>query len=384
MHRVAIIALVAALAGAPCAGAAYQPKDLPAPAQDLRAQLMMRLFGEISDARASIDASYGDAVSESPLRGVALVRSLPHNDPRPFGPALQVIAYELRPAAAEVAPESTQSFGSGPLVDGAQPVAIPPADFGSLSTTASFSVPSAFTTGHYEPVAPRTAISPQPGSISFGPSLGGPAATTSASALSFGDRSAQTGSSNSSISVPAMVRVGPLNVATRFEGETVQSKQPSLLDSGYGAGADFSVRAGARNVNLNLSSGYERATSNGTTPYASNFSLGSALPADGVPVVPNYAELSRVSIGAAVSVPVLSRLTLDVNYGAGRLFGQYGLTGANFGGTDNTYGGKLTFEMPHSANTLSISAGALHYQDGLIPSNTLNQTREDVNFTVKF
>ena len=39
---------------------------------DLGAQILLRLFGETSDAQASLAASYGDRTSESPLRDLAL------------------------------------------------------------------------------------------------------------------------------------------------------------------------------------------------------------------------------------------------------------------------------------------------------------------------
>ena len=48
------------------------------------------------------------------------------------------------------------------------------------------------------------------------------------------------------------------------------------------------------------------------------------------------------------------------------------------------YGGKLTFAIPHSSSSLSISACQYRYQDNIAPANTFHQTREDVNFTVKF
>ena len=44
------------------------------------------------------------------------------------------------------------------------------------------------------------------------------------------------------------------------------------------------------------------------------------------------------------------------------MFGGYGLPGVtNLDAIDNSYGGKLTFEIPHSSSTLSISARQLHY-----------------------
>ena len=169
----------------------------------------------------------------------------------------------------------------------------------------------------------------------------------------------------------------------------MDAPQLSLKDSGYGAGANFDVRAGARNLNVDLSSNYEHVSRADSTALAGP-ALGGAgsswqLPdADTPLVIPNYADMSKLSIGAAVAVPVVHGLTLNLNYAADRLIGGYGLPGlTNLDATDNSYGGKLTFEMPHSASTLSISARALRYQDNILPANAL-QTREDVNFTVKF
>jgi hypothetical protein len=390
VHRVAVIVMAVAFVGMPSPGVAYQAPELAVPTVSLSAQLMLRVFGEVSDSRASAAAAYGDRVSESPLRGLALGASVSQSETRDFATSDRFVAFDS-PAADNGTFDLPANLKDSALLSGLRFAAPSTAtDLGSESNQASFSSPSTFTTGQYEPVAPLVTVSPLPGSVSFGPSLGGAGAAAGGSSTSetFRDAFTPAGATGSSVSVPATVRVGPLQVRTHFEGATVDSKSPSLLDKGYGAGANFDVRAGARNVNVDLSSGYERLTSNGATGYAPLPASASSpwqLPADGVPVVPNYAELSRVSIGAAVGVPVVTGLTLNLNYGAGRMFGGYGLPGlTNFGATDNTYGGKLTFEMPHSANTLSISARALHYQDGLAPANTFTQTREDVNFTVKF
>ena len=94
--------------------------------------------------------------------------------------------------------------------------------------------------------------------------------------------------------------------------------------------------------------------------------------------------MNRVSLGAAVAVPVVNGLTFNFNYAAQRLLGGYGLPGiANLDAIENSYGGKLTFTIPHSSSTLSISAHQDRYQDNIL-SNGITQTRGDVNFTVKF
>lgn len=129
-----------------------------------------------------------------------------------------------------------------------------------------------------------------------------------------------------------------------------------------------------------------RSDSSGLTPATLGDASSWQLPGAGVPLaVPNYANMSKVSLGAGVAVPVLSGLTLNLDYAADRLFGGYGLPGvSNLDTIDNSYGGKLTFQIPNSSSTLSVSARQLRYLDGLIPVNTSTETREDVNFTVKF
>jgi hypothetical protein len=102
-------------------------------------------------------------------------------------------------------------------------------------------------------------------------------------------------------------------------------------------------------------------------------------------LVPNYADLNRLSVGAGVSVPVVRGLTLNLNYDAQHLYGGYGLPGLlNLDTINNTYGGNLTFTIPRISSSLSIGAYQDRFQDGAQPINGQTQTREDVNFTVKF
>ena len=174
------------------------------------------------------------------------------------------------------------------------------------------------------------------------------------------------------------------------EGLSAQTPQLALPYTSYGAGANFDVRAGKRSLNLNLSSGYEHETRNdanafSVTPVDSATSW--QLPGSGTPlVVPNYADLNRLSLGAGVSVPVMRGLTLNFNYDTQRLYGGYGLPGLmNLDAVNNSYGGKLTFNIPQISNSaLSIGAYQDRFQDSILPNNGYTQTREDVNFTVKF
>jgi hypothetical protein len=380
------VLVTAALAATLIPGIARASFDaMTAPALDLRAQLMLRLFGETSDSRASLAASYGDRSSESPLRELALQVGPRHHttaffasDSAPAG-----INVDLAQAARGSALQSGVRF-SAPLQPPANAAPAPRYDVANASPAATF------TAGEYEPVAPAPLISPQPGTFSFGPlPRGASFAVPENASLAFGAGSALPGAATSSVIVPSAVRIGRLQVQTRMGSASTNAPQLSLNDNGYDAGANFNVRAGARNVNVDVSSGYERLTRNDTSAISAP-AVGTTsswqLPGDDLPlVIPNYADLSKISVGAAVAVPVVSGLTLNLNYAADRMFGGYGLPGlANLDTTGNSYGGKLTFAIPHSSSTLSISASQLRYQDGVLPANLFSQTREDVNFTVKF
>ncbi|MGA8535359.1 MAG: hypothetical protein WB615_14725 [Candidatus Tumulicola sp.] len=398
MRRLVGVFATAALAAALAPGVALASPLSPegGPAFDLRPQLMLRLFGESSDANAALAGAYGDAASESPLRDVAFAI---HAADRPA-------TFEREASAPTFATRAGRSpDGSDAAFDVAKSIrsrllpanvhfAAPSADTDEGTRSQAFdvapSVPAAtFTAGEYQPVAPVTLVSAQSVAFAFAPGTRGTPAAPDSTALAFGGSAMPTGSAGSSTLVPGSVRVGPLQLATRLQSASLEAPSIAMSDNAYGAGANFDVRAGARKLNVDLSSNYERVTRNdasGLSSTALSTSSSWQLPNADVPlVVPNYADLSKVSLGAAVAVPVINGLTLNLNYAADRMFGGYGMPGlTNVAATDNSYGGKLTFEIPHSASTLSISASQLRYQDGLIPANTSTQTREDVNLTVKF
>jgi hypothetical protein len=378
------VLVTAALAATLIPGIAFASFDaMTAPTLDLRAQLMLRLFGETSDSRASLAASYGDRSSESPLRELALQVGSRHHTTAFFASdSVPAVNFDLAQAGRGSALQSGVRF-STPLQPPANSAPAPRYDVANASPAATF------TAGEYQPIAPAPLISPQPGTFSFGPLPRGASFTVPENAaLAFGAGSALPGAATSSVLVPSAVRIGRLQVQTRVGSASTNAPQLSLNDNGYDAGANFNVRAGARDVNVDVSSGYERLTRNDTSAISPALGTTSSwqLPGDDLPlVIPNYADLSKISVGAAVAVPVVSGLTLNLNYAADRMFGGYGLPGlANLDATGNSYGGKLTFAIPHSSSTLSISASQLRYQDNVLPANLFSQTREDVNFTVKF
>ena len=50
----------------------------------------------------------------------------------------------------------------------------------------------------------------------------------------------------------------------------------------------------------------------------------------------------------------------------------------------DTYLGNVTYQLPYSSSAITLSARQYRYQDSLTQDFNLNQTRADLNFTVKF
>jgi hypothetical protein len=347
-------------------GVARSAEATPSSAlNEIGAQLMLRLFGETSDSSASFAAAHGDRTSESPFRELAL----------------QV---RTEPAKVEDASAVAAAFGEARLpLDGLLTNQAPEFNLGEQFTATASVVhftlsspssgdavallPSAgpFTVA-YQPVPPLPAISPAPGTLAFTP--------PEAHGLDF---------------VPPAEQIG----AVRFEGRSSDQQssglpQLTLHDATLNAGANFDVRAGKRDLDVTLSSGYQQGgPSFNSFSAAPPSSTGSwQLPGSSAPLfAPSAMDLDRLSLGAGVSVPVVHGLTLNLDYDAQRLYGGYGLPGlVNLDTMSNTYGGKLTFNIPHISSSLSIGAYQDRFADGILPINGQTQTREDVNFTVKF
>jgi hypothetical protein len=326
---------------------------------DFGPQLMMRLFGETSDSVASFEATQGDRASESPLRDLAL-RIAPDGTKSAIATARAPFATE-RFAVAQLSADRLPGFAAPAQLEST--VRFTPSALGADAVTLSS---ADHFMAAYQPVPPQTTVSPAPGTVAFAvPQM------------------------RASDYAPPTTQIG----AVRFQGNDEQTPadtpQASLRDTSAGAGANFDVRAGKRTVNLNLSSEYEHVGRNDANAF-SVATLNSAsswqLPGGTPLVVPGYADLNRLSLGAGFSVPVTHGLTLNLNYDAQHLYGGYGgLPGLmNLDTVDASYGGKLTLNIPRISSSLSISAYQDRFAENLLPLNGATQTREDVNFTVKF
>lgn len=381
MRRTLGVVLVSALAVALSRSVASAAL-LSAPAYDFRSAVFMRVFGETTDPTASVAAAYGDRGSESPLRTLAL--RLPD--------AQTADSFTVNLAAAPTFAQSQAGATADGYIDLAQSVrarllstsvlySAPAAPRAETVAPVDDAVASAFPVAAYQPVAQPADVALQSGEVSFAP-IAAPKAQSLAKASATG----VAGAAGTNKSIPALLRVGPLSVQGQVQNDSTQAPQLALHDNSYGAGADIAVRAGRRDLDVGVTSSYEQLTRNDA-----NFALAApaaslSLPgADTSLVIPNYSNLSRLSLGAGVAVPLRTGLTLNLNYETARLLGSYGLPGlTNLDAIDNAYGGGLTFALPHSSSFLSLSAYQSRYQDNILPANSGTQTRENLDFTVKF
>jgi hypothetical protein len=375
VRRVGVVAN-AALAVALCCGVARAGFAPSAPRIDLGSELMLRLFGETSDSTAAFAAAQGDRSGESPLHELAFQIASARERPS-FTTASDAAVTWLTgtsPAPPSLDLSAAAALDAGLARSGVH--FVPPSQ--SRDDVVTLMPSSALLTATYQPVAPAPNISPEPGALAFG---GSPRSSLQPLEPAPSPRVPSF--------VPVAAQVAGVKFEGRLEGGSTETPQLSLRDNAYGAGANFDVRAGRRDLSLNLNTQYERVSRNDLNAFSTS-SLNSAsswqLPGADAPLaVPNYADLNRFSVGAGLAVPLVRGVTLHLNYDTQRLFGGYGLPGlVNLDAVNNSYGGRLTFNSPDSSKMLSISAYQERFSDSFLPINGTSQMREDVNFTVKF
>ncbi|HEY5256998.1 MAG TPA: hypothetical protein VIJ12_01315 [Candidatus Baltobacteraceae bacterium] len=193
--------------------------------------------------------------------------------------------------------------------------------------------------------------------------------------------------------IPAPVRVGSFTLsgsATSNDFTTIAAHDAQLA-----AGTTVRVSAGRRQFNVSVGSDYERLTDGNALTFAQSTQVGvdryertsslAQLPG-GSPalLIPSYADVTSRGINAGVAVPVNHSLTVGVGYGTRRFTGSYGASFApNLDASNYSYLGNITFSMPRSSSAITLSARQNRYQDNLTPFS-VQQTRADLNFTVKF
>lgn len=294
---------------------------------------MLRLFGETADSSASFSAQSGDRISESPLHELALR----------VGPADSQSSNSVTRTA------SAPRIALANLSDPAPSYLARAADEGLISTDLHFApsaqavlpqagpdvAPDGLYTVAYQPVAPVPRISPDPGVLAF-------------------------------------------------DNATTQAL-PAVNDTPLKFGSEPGAKRG---LNLSVSGDYEHTTPNDIAGLsAAPVTIPSwQLPSgNSVTTAPNFGGTNQLSLNAGLAVPVFHGVTLNLNYDAQRSYGGYVLPGLqNLDAANNSYVGRLTYNIPYSSSTLSISAYQNRFGESVLPVNGYTQTGEDVNFTVKF
>lgn len=341
MRRIVDVFASAVLALAlSCAPAAAAGLSFAQPRADLASQLMLSLFGETSDSTAAFSAQIGDRASESPLREMALVvpaagSSAPFNPGVAGAPALMQAHIALSNLSGPGASYLARAVDAGLLSTNA---GFAPSPEAHALHAGALNAQQGLYTAAYQPVAPEPIISPGPGTLAFD--------TT------------------------------PAPTVTDASSDTSLSLGPDL-------------RAPKRSLSLTLSGQYDHVTFNDVTGLAplSGASPSWQLPnANAALAAPDYAGSNKLSLGAGLAVPVFHGLTLNLNYDAERLYGGNTLPGlVDLDAVNNKYAGGLTYDIPYSSSSLSISAYQSHLGDSLLtPANGYTQNGGDLNFTVKF
>jgi hypothetical protein len=188
-------------------------------------------------------------------------------------------------------------------------------------------------------------------------------------------------------SVALPLRVGRVRLTTHADAAQAEQPNLALTDQALGTGATFDVRAGARNLGLDVSSHYEHFTVNqpGLSGNAFDSSASYGLSNGTIPVfVPAYADVSKRTYSAGIAVPITQRFSANLQYDTQHLFGGYGAPGIeNLDANTSIYGARFTYALPKNAS-LSLTARQYRYQDNLNLTNAYTQTSANVDLTVKF
>jgi hypothetical protein len=349
-------ALVAVLCSGVAAASITAPLDNSFAPQsfDFSAQLFARIFDEASVAQASFTAS-----GDSSLRGLAFTMK----STTPPAPAQHV-------AAALPAPTITISDPSF-----AAPLPAKQVSLAQLSAQTRTPV-----IGYYESALPSPTDAPATHRFDLtalemsSAQLNGFAAA----ALAAGASNVQT----TGAYVP--MHLGKLQFAPHAEAGESNALQSNTTNGTVGAGATLNVRAGARNVGLDLSSALEHVTLS-APQFSATSAAAPSLSGAQLPVfVPAYADVSAQTISTGLTVPVTRKLTASVQYDTQHLLGAYGVPGAtNLDANNTIYGAQLTYNLK-GWSAISLSTRQYHFQDNLLPSNALTQINTNVNFTIKF
>ncbi|HUA08697.1 MAG TPA: hypothetical protein VMA98_05430 [Candidatus Acidoferrales bacterium] len=332
--------------------ASASPSFAPPPL-DLSAQLFARCFGEAVASSASFAQT---DETNSPLRGLA------------FRVDREIASYDVQPQTTQL-PAPTLDLADSSFAPPPPPALKTP----SLDAiSAQLHVPAV---EYYESALPLPTDAPA--THRFG------LANLQLSDARLDAPSLPDTTTSTSVNLP--LQVGRVRFSPHAEAGTLASSTNNFTSGALGAGATLNLRAGKRNLGVDLSSGLEHLTL--TAPqFSANGASAPSLSADNLPVfVPAYADVSAHTISTGVTVPVTRSLTANVQYDTQHLLGAYGVPGiSNLDANNTIYGAQLTFRLPNTSSAISLSTHQYRFQDNLMPSNALTTFNTNLNFTIKF
>ncbi len=232
-------------------------------------------------------------------------------------------------------------------------------------------------------------------------------------------------SRGASITATAPIRIGNLTFKTTGSyshlAEIVPNSYTSIqFGPGYASsvpetfdtlnlGAQVEVPVFHKPINVNLNGTYEHLGRNDLTAYqyypfnpgtqtfdptafANAQALypppqGSSYPNGGsqVSFFPNYVNVSHYVYAAKVSIPITTGVGLDLTYNGQTYRGAAMTTSTqNISEKKDYYTGTLNYTIPKTNSTVGFTYRNYRYVDNVMPSYDFNQSREDVNFTIRF
>jgi hypothetical protein len=195
--------------------------------------------------------------------------------------------------------------------------------------------------------------------------------------------------------------IRPDSQAAQTYGPVYGTTVPEMFDT-YGLNTKFTVPVSTNmNATINLNGSYENLRRLDMTaqqyyplnPSTQTFDAtafaeaNAAFPGIGsaVSFLPNYINMRHITLGANATLPLTRDLNLNGSYSTQRYGGSYGTTlGQNISERKDYYTGGLTYNIPKSNSSLSILARHYGYTDAVVPNFNYGETRQDINFTVRF
>ncbi|MBV8151332.1 MAG: S-layer homology domain-containing protein [Candidatus Eremiobacteraeota bacterium] len=201
--------------------------------------------------------------------------------------------------------------------------------------------------------------------------------------------------------------VSPNSVAAMQYGPSFATNTKEFYDRLEGA-VNFNVPVFAQNMALGLGLSWDRVQRQDKTafqyyPFNPNVggadpaslalalaAYGTAIPAGGtylgsqVSWYPNYINVQHWTANLTAAVPLTKNVTLSATYNAQNFGGYYQSIGQNMDEKKTFAIGNLTYTIPNSPSTIAVGVRNQQYKDNVIPLFNLNQTREDIQYTIRF